>query len=109
MCLDKIAPVDVEENNIIELQPEILASLLKDRSTGKTSSGQRIKHILECQVFGFAPTQIIFDIAMSYIFGFDEGANKISRRNFFAVDTLPWAEKGELQKLVNEKLGDRLE
>lgn len=70
---------------------------------------ERIKHILECQVFGFAPTQIIFDIAMSYIFGFDEGANQISRRNFFAEDTLPWAEKGELQKLVNEKLGDRIE
>lgn len=35
MCLDKIAPVDVEENNIIELQPEILAGLLKDRTTGK--------------------------------------------------------------------------
>lgn len=35
MCLDKIAPVDVEENNIIELQPEVLAGLLKDRSTGK--------------------------------------------------------------------------
>lgn len=70
---------------------------------------ERIKYILECQVFGFAPTQIIFDIAMSYIFGFDEGANQISRRNFFAVDTLPWAEKGELQKLVNEKLGDRIE
>ena len=46
---------------------------------------------------------------MSYIFGFDEGANQISRRNFFAEDTLPWAEKGELQKLVNEKLGDRIE
>ena len=70
---------------------------------------ERIKHILECQVFGFAPTQIIFDIAMSYIFGFDEGANQISRRNFFAEDTLPWAERGELQKLVNEKLGDRIE
>lgn len=35
MCTDKIAPVDVEENNIIELQPEILAGLLKDCSTGK--------------------------------------------------------------------------
>lgn len=35
MCLDKIAPVDVEENNIIELQPEVLAGLLKDQSTGK--------------------------------------------------------------------------
>ena len=69
----------------------------------------RIKHILECQVFGFAPTQIIYDIAMSYIFGFDEDGKKISRRNFFKVDTLPYAEQGTLQKLVNEKLGDRVE
>lgn len=68
----------------------------------------RIKHILECQVFGFAPTHIIYDIAMSYIFGFDEQAQNISRRNFFDEDTLPAAQKGELQKLVNEKLGDRV-
>ena len=69
---------------------------------------KRVKHILECQVFGFAPTQIIYDITMSYIFGFDEEAKKISRRNFFCEDTLPYAERGELQKLVNEKLGDRV-
>lgn len=69
---------------------------------------ERVKHILECQVFGFAPTQIIYDITMSYIFGFDEEAKKISRRNFFCEDTLPYAERGELQKLVNEKLGDRV-
>lgn len=69
---------------------------------------ERVKHILECQVFGFAPTQIIYDITMSYIFGFDEGAKNISRRNFFCEDTLPYAERGELQKLVNEKLADRI-
>lgn len=69
---------------------------------------ERVKHILECQVFGFAPTQIIYDITMSYIFGFDEEAKNISRRNFFCEDTLPYAERGELQKLVNEKLGDRV-
>ena len=69
---------------------------------------ERVKHILECQVFGFAPTQIIYDITMSYIFGFDEGAKNISRRNFFCEDTLPYAERGELQKLVNEKLADRV-
>lgn len=69
---------------------------------------ERVKHILECQVFGFAPTQIIYDITMSYIFGFDEEAKNISRRNFFCEDTLPYAEKGELQQLVNEKLGDRV-
>lgn len=69
---------------------------------------ERVKHILECQVFGFAPTQIIYDITMSYIFGFDEEAKNISRRNFFCEDTLPYAERGELQKLVNEKLADRV-
>ena len=70
---------------------------------------ERIKHILENQVFGFAPTQIIYDIAMEYIFGFDEKAKNISKRNFFQVDTLPYAEQGKLQELVNEKLGDRIE
>lgn len=69
---------------------------------------ERVKHILECQVFGFAPTQIIYDITMSYIFGFDEDTHFISRRNFFQEDTLPWAEQGKLQELVNEKLGDRI-
>ena len=69
---------------------------------------ERVKHILECQVFGFAPTQIIYDITMSYIFGFDEEAKNISRRNFFCEDTLPYAERGELQKLVNEKLAYRV-
>lgn len=69
---------------------------------------ERVKHILECQVFGFAPTQIIYDITMSYIFGFDEEAKNISRRNFFCEDTLPYAERGELQKLVNDKLADRI-
>lgn len=69
---------------------------------------ERVKHILECQVFGFAPTQIIYDITMSYIFGFDEEAKNISRRNFFCEDTLPYAERGELQQLVNEKLEDRI-
>lgn len=69
---------------------------------------ERVKHILECQVFGFAPTQIIYDITMSYIFGFDEEAKDISRRNFIMENTLPYAEKGTLQDLVNEKFGDRL-
>ena len=69
---------------------------------------ERVKHILECQVFGFAPTQIIYDITMSYIFGFDEDTHFISRRNFFHEDTLPWAKQGNLQELVNKKLGDRV-
>ena len=79
----------------------VLKSLIPDDK-------ERVKHILECQVFGFAPTQIIYDITMAYIFGFDEKAKSISRRNFFNIDTLPYAEQGTLQNLVNEKLGDRV-
>lgn len=72
------------------------------------NDNERIKHILECQVFGFAPTRIIYDIALSYIFGFDENAQNISRRNFFDVDTLPYAQEGTLQELVNDLLADRI-
>lgn len=79
---------------------KVLQSLIPD-------DHECVKHILECQVFGFAPTQIIYDTTMSYTFGFDETANSISRRNFFCEDTLGWAQRGELQKLLNAKLGDR--
>lgn len=34
--------------------------------------GERIRHILRKQVYGMAPTQIIYKIATNYILGFDE-------------------------------------
>lgn len=64
---------------------------------------QRIKHILENQVYGFAPTEIIYNIAVNFIFG--ELDNSISRKNFVHVDTTPYARTGTLQELVNEKFG----
>ena len=43
----------------------------------------------------------------------DNGDGEMIEGQFYkktsTEDTLPWAEKGELQKLVNEKLGDRIE
>lgn len=68
----------------------------------------RLKHILENQVFGFAPTEIIYRIALSFIFGFDESAADISQRNFIQEDTLPYAKAGTMQELLNEKFGDRV-
>lgn len=67
----------------------------------------RLKHILENQVFGFAPSQIIYDIAIAYIFGFDKNANGISRRNFVMTDTTPYAKEGKLEELIQEKFGNR--
>ncbi|HFC9120817.1 TPA: DEAD/DEAH box helicase family protein [Enterococcus faecium] len=65
---------------------------------------ERIKHILEHQVYGFAPTEIIYKIATNFIFGnLDES---ISRKNFICEDTTPYAKKGILQDLINTSFGE---
>lgn len=65
---------------------------------------ERIKHILEKQVYGFAPNEIIYRIATNFIFGSLDP--EISRNNFLQVDTIPYAKNGTLQELVNEKFGE---
>ena len=42
---------------------------------------ERLKHIFEKQVYGLAPTEIIYKIATSYILGFDEDTKDI-KHNF---------------------------
>ena len=62
---------------------------------------QRLKHIFEKQVYGLAPTEIIYKIATSYILGFDEEV-KIQKHNFRQVDALPYAKNGTLEEKLNE-------
>ena len=52
----------------------------------------RLKHIFENQLFGFAPTQIIYDIAANYIYG---GSPEISRQNLKKQDLTEQFKKGE--------------
>ena len=61
----------------------------------------RIKHILENQVYGFAPSEIIYKIATNFIFG--ELDDSISRNNFVLADTTPHVKNGTLQELIDEK------
>ena len=65
---------------------------------------ERLKHIFEKQVYGLAPTEIIYKIATSYILGFDE-AVKITKHNFRQVDALPYAKEGTLQKKLDDIYG----
>lgn len=60
----------------------------------------RIKHILENQVYGFAPSEIIYNIATNFIFG--ELNEDISRGNFVQVDTIPYAKNGTMQNLIEK-------
>lgn len=61
----------------------------------------RLRHIFEKQVYGLAPTEIIYKIAISYILGFDDEVH-IPNHNFRQVDALPYAKEGKLPELLNE-------
>lgn len=62
---------------------------------------ERLKHIFEKQVYGLAPTEIIYKIATSFILGFDEEV-KITKHNFRKADALPYAKEGKLNELLDE-------
>lgn len=65
---------------------------------------ERLKHILENQVYGFAPTEIIYKIATNFIFGnLDQS---ISRKNFVQEDTVPYVKNNRLQDLINISFGE---
>lgn len=62
--------------------------------------GERIRHILRKQVYGMAPTRIIYLIATNYILGFDEEM-KSETKNFVQADAAEAAKNGTLQELVD--------
>jgi len=75
-------------------QSEELKRLFPDKD-------ERLKHIFEKQVYGLAPTEIIYKIATSYILGFDDEV-KIQKHNFRQLDALPYAKEGTLDSILDE-------
>lgn len=66
----------------------------------------RLKHILEKQVYGFAPTEIIYNIARNYIFGFDDKVNNIDSSHIVYLDTTPYARgEGDFEEKCGELFG----
>lgn len=59
---------------------EIVKRLFKGLTSQIPDEAARLKHILENQVYGFAPTHIIYDIATNFIFGGLD--HQINRKNF---------------------------
>jgi superfamily II DNA or RNA helicase len=101
------------DSNFIDLymksgmyKTEIVKKLFTNSRKNYNSDDECLKHILENQVYGLAPTPILQGITQSYIFGFDI-ENKISRSNFIQHDITPEAKGGiakqKLQQLLNNK------
>ena len=65
---------------------------------------ERIRHILRHQVYGMAPTRIIYLIATNYILGFDEEL-KSETHHFVQADAAEASKNGTLQELVDRCFG----
>ena len=72
------------------------------------SDGERLRHILEEQVYGVAPTRIIYEIATHYILGFDGEVCPGAQVNFVCADTAELAKDGKLAEFVEETFGGKL-
>lgn len=64
----------------------------------------RIRHILTKQVYGMAPTRIIYLIATNYILGFNDRM-RVETRNFVQADAAEASKAGILEQLVNQYFG----
>lgn len=68
------------------------------------SGKERLNHIFVKQVYGLAPTEIIYRIALSYILGFTDKI-AIEKHNFRQIDALKYAKDGTLEEHLTEIYG----
>ena len=87
-------------------QPEKMKALYPN-------SSKRLEHIMEHQVYGAAPTEIIYMIAMHYIFGYKGDIGNWSAEdlqtlypNFVLEDTAELAKQGKLAEWATSKFND---
>ncbi len=69
------------------------------------NESDRIRHIIQHQVYGMAPTRIIYLIATNYILGFDESLKR-ETTHFVQADAAEAAKSGNLQQLVDKYWGE---
>lgn len=68
----------------------------------------RLNHILEEQVFGIAPTEIIYKIATNYILGANGEVGGDCDTNFVKADSAELAKEGKLAEFVEQIFGAKL-
>lgn len=82
---------------------EIAKRLFKGLEKAIPFEEERIKHIFEKQLYGFAPSNIIYNISKNFIFGeFDS----IRRKNIVECDVVPIVEEGKLEDKIKEVWGE---
>lgn len=65
---------------------------------------RRLRHIFAHQVYGLAPTEIIYRIAMRFVLGFDEEV-RITEHHLRMLDALEYAKAGTLDAALDDVFG----
>lgn len=66
--------------------------------------GERLNHIFSKQVYGLAPTEIIFNISTNYILGFSDEI-EIKQQNLRQADALKLIEEDKLESYLKDEFG----
>ncbi len=69
---------------------------------------QRLDHIFRHQVFGVAPSEIIYQIATHFILGYHGEVGDITNAHFAMADTARLAKEGKLDDYIQKTFGDNL-
>lgn len=84
---------------------EIIKRLFKSKKMKALypDANDRLRHIIGEQVYGLAPTEIIYKIATNYILGFDKDGSIIGGKHHFRqYDSLPAAKSGTLEQELDK-------
>ena len=77
---------------------------MKQRFPGRD---ERLRHIFAHQVYGLAPTEIIYRIATNFILGFDQTMTITEdEHNFRLLDALEYAKAGTLEEQLDAVFGE---
>ncbi|WP_165063007.1 DEAD/DEAH box helicase family protein [Adlercreutzia sp. ZJ154] len=68
---------------------------------------ERLSHIIERQVFGIAPTEIIYQIATHFILGYNGEHGQWLDSNFVCADSAAMAKEGKLAEFVEKAFGNK--
>jgi hypothetical protein len=84
---------------------EVVKKLFANTRHNYSSDAECLKHILENQAYGLAPTGVLHGITTSYIFGFDK-EHGINTKNFVQHDLLPQAKDGTAATKLAQLFGN---
>ena len=65
---------------------------------------ERLNHIFANQIYGLAPTEIIYRITLSFLLGFSDEI-EIKKHNIKLCDSLEYAKENELEGKLKEIFG----